>query len=75
MGAHLAALLGSEYASGLGTAALFAEDVTDAPLFPIDGEILVKRIHPIEDCLIKVRALPERAKWWMNRLEHCLQSV
>ena len=75
MGAHLAALLGSEYASGLGTAALLATDVTDAPLIPVYGQILVKRIHPIEDCFIKVKALPERMKWWMDRLEHCLKFV
>ena len=45
MGAHLAALLCSEYASGLGTAALLAEDVTDEPLIPVDGEIGIRRIQ------------------------------
>jgi O-succinylbenzoate synthase len=45
MGAHLAALLASEYASGLGTAALLAEDVTDKPLVPVDGTIPVGRIN------------------------------
>jgi O-succinylbenzoate synthase len=43
MGAYLAQALDSEYASGLATAALLAQDVTDNPLIPVNGEIQVGR--------------------------------
>jgi len=36
IGVYLAALLDSDYASGLATAALLTEDVTDTPLIPIN---------------------------------------
>ena len=72
MGAHLAALLGSEYASGLATAALLTEDVTDEPLIPVDGEIGIRRIqvsaHLIESqtCSAATTAL------WLQRLIRAL---
>jgi O-succinylbenzoate synthase len=75
MGVHLASLLDSEYASGLATAALLTEDVTDTPLIPIDGEIPVTRITPNKNALAKLQAPADRTSWWMERLEHCLKSL
>ncbi len=72
MGVHLAALLDSEYASGLATAALLTEDVTDTPLIPINGQIPVTRITPNKNALTKLQAPAERTHWWMERLERCL---
>jgi O-succinylbenzoate synthase len=72
MGAHLAALLNSEYASGLATAALLTQDVTDSPLIPINGEIPVTRITPNKNALTKLQAPEDRTEWWMERLKRCL---
>lgn len=44
MGAYLASELDSPYASGLGTAALLADDVTDTPLIPVNGLVTTERI-------------------------------
>jgi O-succinylbenzoate synthase len=74
MGVYLAALLDSEYASGLATAALLTEDVTDTPLTPINGEIPVTRISTDKNALTKLQAPTDRTEWWMERLERCLAS-
>jgi O-succinylbenzoate synthase len=68
MGAHLAALLNSEYASGLATAALLTQDVTDTPLIPVDGEIPVGRVAVRRTVLDMTDAPVERTKWWIDRL-------
>jgi len=70
MGLHLAAALPSlEFDCGLGTAALFAADVTDAPLLPVDGRIEVRRVVP--NTLSLNAATPDRTAWWIERLERC----
>ena len=75
MGAHLAALLNSEYASGLATAALLTQDVTDKPLIPVDGEIEIGRVNPDEDLLYKTQALQDRNIWWQLRLNRVLNQI
>jgi len=75
MGVYLAALFDSDYASGLATAALLTEDVTDSPLIPINGEIPVTRITPNKNTLTKLQAPEDRTSWWMDRLERCLKTV
>jgi len=75
MGAHLAAALNSPYASGLATAALLADDVTDSPLMPIDGMIAVRRIDVNKDALSRLAASEERTQWWLARLERCLALI
>ena len=75
MGAHLAALIGSEYASGLGTAALLAADVTDTPLIPKDGEIEIAGINLDEDLMQKIQALEDRTSWWRHRLNRVLNHI
>ena len=73
MGAHLEALLGSEYVSGLGTAALLTEDVSDAPLTPIDGEIAIGRVELSEDNITRLEIDLVRSHWWLERLERSLK--
>ena len=72
MGAQLAALLNSEYASGLATVALLTQDVTDAPLIPVDGEIAVERIELDEKSVSMHLADEPKTSWWMNRLKSVL---
>ena len=75
MGAHLAALLDSPYASGLATAALLADDVTDSPLIPVDGQIAVARVDVANDALTRLAATEQRRAWWLARLERCLALI
>ena len=75
MGVYLAALLDSDYESGLATAALLTEDVTDSPLIPINGEIPVTRITPNKNALTKLQAPEDRTEWWIERLERCLKTI
>jgi O-succinylbenzoate synthase len=68
MGAQLAALLNSEYASGLATAALLTQDVTDAPLIPVDGEIVVGHIRINDSKVGLLRANQDQENFWRKRL-------
>lgn len=69
MGAFLAAAaMTAGYAAGLGTAAMFAGDVTDEPLLPADGRIGVRRVDVARPLLARYAASPERTAWWMDRL-------
>lgn len=72
MGLHLAAALPElEFDCGLGTAALLAVDVTDAPLRPRNGELPVRRVEADLELLHEFAAEPQRADWWFARLERC----
>jgi O-succinylbenzoate synthase len=72
MGLHLAAAIPDlEFDCGLGTAALLAADVTDAPLLPIDGELAVRRVDVASAILEKHTAAPERREWWVERVGRC----
>ncbi|MEX1078191.1 MAG: o-succinylbenzoate synthase [Homoserinimonas sp.] len=69
MGAHLAAALPSlGFDCGLGTAALLAADVTDAPLLPVGGSIPVRRVDVSESLLQHHAAAPDRTAWWLERI-------
>ncbi|MCS3843689.1 o-succinylbenzoate synthase [Microbacterium sp. AK031] len=69
-GAALAAALPHlDYDCGLGTGALFVEDV--AELAPTDGAIPVGRVTPDSARLDKLAASAERRDWWFERLERC----
>ena len=69
MGAHLAAALPTlEFDCGLGTAALLAADVTDAPLLPVAGAIPVRRVEVSRELLRQHSASPERTQWWLDRI-------
>ena len=72
MGLHLAASLPDfGLAAGLGTAALLAADVTEKPLLPVDGELVVRRPYPSPRLLAEHAASPERRDWWLDRLAAC----
>lgn len=72
MGAHLAAAIPAlDYDCGLGTAALLAADVTDAPLLPVDGAIPVRRVEVSAELLNRFAASADRADWWRARLIRC----
>lgn len=69
-GAALAAALPHlDYDCGLGTGALFVEDVAD--LSPSGGAIPVGRIAPDAARLDRLAASAERRDWWFERLERC----
>jgi O-succinylbenzoate synthase len=76
MGLYLASALPKlEFDCGLGTVALLADDVTEEPLVPEDGQLSVRRVRPTEAKLRKLAASPERTEWWLARLERCLKLV
>ena len=69
MGAHLASVLPDlEFDCGLGTAALLAADVTDAPLLPLEGRIPVRRPQVSDELLARHAADPVRTAAWRERL-------
>ena len=73
MGAFLAAELNSPYASGLGTAALLAEDVIDKPLMPNNGEVPVGRLmFPTQ--IVKLQATTKLREHWFQKLSTVLQN-
>ena len=61
-----AALPELPFACGLATVALFTDDVTSAPLLPVDGELPVRRPEP--DRLAEVAADPVTAARWGARM-------
>jgi len=73
MGVYLAALLDSDYASGLATAALLTQDVTDRPMIPVDGEIHVGRVVLDEEKTAGLGNDDIRSEWWLERLERLLR--
>ncbi len=69
-GAMLAAALPElDYDCGLGTSALFVEDLADAA--PIDGVIRAGRAVPDAGALTAFAASADRRDWWLARLERC----
>ncbi|MDA2963037.1 MAG: o-succinylbenzoate synthase [Actinomycetota bacterium] len=54
------------YASGLGTGALLAQDVAELPI--INGEIQVKDIAPDRQALKNFAVSSQRLNWWVNRI-------
>lgn len=72
MGACLASELNSPYASGLGTATLLADDITEQTLTPVDGEIAVRRILPSVLALEKLKAGVTIQKSWLDKLSRSL---
>jgi O-succinylbenzoate synthase len=75
-GLHLAASLPElNYDCGLATAALLAGDVTPNPLLPINGVIEVREIEPEQELIEKYSASDERKKWWLERIDRCLELL
>ena len=69
MGAFLAAAaMTPGYAAGLGTAAMFAGDVTTDPLLPVGGRVPVRRVGVAAELVERYAASPERTAWWRARV-------
>src|SRR5690606_15863222 len=69
-GAALAASLPElDFDCGLGTSALFVEDVAD--LAPQDGAIPAARVAPDAARLDRLAASEDRRDWWLERLRRC----
>ncbi|WIE67388.1 o-succinylbenzoate synthase [Curtobacterium sp. MCLR17_054] len=69
MGAFLAAAaMTPGYAAGLGTAAMFAGDVTADPLLPVGGRVPVRRVDVAAAQVERYAASPERTAWWRERV-------
>jgi O-succinylbenzoate synthase len=63
-----AALPELPYACGLGTHALLADDVTDNPLVPVDGHLLVRRVDVDDAAWGRVAADEQTETQWQQRL-------
>ena len=75
-GAYLAAALPELYFDcGLGTLSLMESDITLDPLKPVAGRITPREIEPDAALLQKYQVSPERTKWWLERLERCLDLL
>lgn len=69
-GAALAASLPElDYDCGLGTAALFLDDVADAR--PSGGAVDARRVTPDAGALERLSASADRRDWWLARLSRC----
>lgn len=76
MGAHLAASVPAlDFDCGLGTVAMFAEDVAADPLVPADGAIPVIRPSVDERRLDALAATPERREWWLDRIRRSYRRL
>jgi O-succinylbenzoate synthase len=75
-----AALPELPYACGLGTGALFADDVVHSPLVPSDGVLPVGPVFagavvPDPELLAAHAAPAERRDWWLERLRRCYEVL
>lgn len=69
-GVALAAALPTlDYDCGLGTAALFTDDVADRT--PVHGALPTGRVTPDPAALVRLAASAPRTAWWHARLERC----
>jgi o-succinylbenzoate synthase len=67
--AFAAALPQLDHACGLGTASLFAADVTDQPLLPQDGELVVRTVEPQAAMLDQCAPDPDITGELLERLQ------
>lgn len=75
--AAAAAVSDLPFASGLGTGALLARDVTDPPTRPKSGRLPVQRTAPDLEALLQATedVSEERANWWRNRLVEAYHAL
>jgi O-succinylbenzoate synthase len=71
------ALTAEPLTCGFGTGRLLAADLTDATSLPQDGRLSVVRRAPDPAALraARDRLDPERAAWWLERLDRCLLTT
>ena len=72
-----AALPDPPYACGFGTGRLLAADLTGQTALPRDGRLSVVRHAPDPTRLAEARSRVDapRARWWLDRLERCLDVL
>lgn len=76
MGLHLAAALPKlELDCGLGTVALFDDDVVEQSLIARNGKLGVQRVNVSAAKLEELAVTYERKNWWLARLERCYQLL
>lgn len=63
-----AALPELPYACGLATVHLFARDVTDEPLLPVNGHLPVRRAAPAPAAVTATAADAQSERFWLDRL-------
>ena len=73
MGAYLASELDSPYASGLGTAALLADDVTVHDLIPSTGSLSTMRPQVEQYVFKRLSATTELSMHWIKRLNSIIE--
>ncbi|MCR2825967.1 o-succinylbenzoate synthase [Microbacterium sp. zg.Y909] len=72
MGVALAAALPTlDFDCGLGTSALFVDDVAAPALAPQGGALAVGRIQPDAAALAARAASADRRAWWLDRIARC----
>jgi O-succinylbenzoate synthase len=69
-----AALPKLDHACGLGTGALFMDDVAE-PMVPVDGYLPVKPMAPDRARLEALAAPADRRQWWIDRVRACHQLM
>lgn len=75
-GLHLAAALPElNYDCGLATLNLLDGDIVQDSLKPVGSRLEVKVVEPDIELLEKWAASPERTKWWLDRLQRCLDVL
>ena len=76
MGAFLAAAVPElDFDCGLGTVAMFDQDVAVSPLTPVDGVIRVERPEVSPAQLDRLSAPDDRREWWLDRVRRCYRVV
>ncbi|KQR50957.1 O-succinylbenzoate synthase [Leifsonia sp. Leaf336] len=76
MGAFLAAAIPElDFDCGLGTVAMFDQDVAVSPLTPVDGVIRVERPEVSPAQLDRLSAPDDRRDWWLDRVRRCYRVV
>jgi len=74
-GLHAAAALSKlDHACGLGTGALFMDDVAE-PMVPVDGYLPVRPATPDPARLNGLAASADRRQWWIDRVRACHQLM
>lgn len=77
-GAQLASTLagsGAPFAAGLGTLALFADDVCAEPRLPVNGSISLAPAIPDAAKLRALAAPGDRQHWWLQRIRDCYRVL
>ncbi|MCR2827960.1 O-succinylbenzoate synthase, partial [Microbacterium sp. zg.Y909] len=72
MGVALAAALPTlDFDCGLGTSALFVDDIATPALAPLGGALPVGRVQADAAALAAREAPADRRAWWLDRIARC----